>query len=97
MIPGSPEPHSNPHPEVIVQFEKQNNIYVTNWSHRFPVCDLPCRPQHGVEIHFNTKHRKEDKTQEKYAYQKFLGTLEDEKSSGEEVGGITNTQISGVL
>ena len=68
------EPRNNLHPEAIMEFEKQNNLYVTNWTHRCPVCYLPCRSQHGVKIHFNAKHREDEEKQ-----QKFLGTLADKK------------------
>ena len=45
------EPRSNIHPELIKDYEIDNNVYVHGWRYRCGVCDLPCSSARGVAIH----------------------------------------------
>ena len=50
------EPRSNLHPELIRDFELENNIYAHNWRFRCHICDLPCASARGVKIHASRQH-----------------------------------------
>lgn len=56
------EPISNIHPELIKDYETDNNIYDHNWSFRYDIYDLACSSKRGVTIH-KVKTHKEEKTQ----------------------------------
>ena len=64
------EPRSNIHPELIKEYEVDNNIYDYEWSHRCEICDLACSSARGVAIHKTRAHKK-------VKTQNFFGTLAD--------------------
>ena len=66
---------SDLHPDAIKDFEIENNLYDHSWTHRCPVCDLPCRTARGVKIHRTKAHGKNDKTTQQS--QNFSGRLAD--------------------
>ena len=65
------EPRLNIHPELIKDYEVDNQVYVYDWRFRCDVCDLPCSSARGISIH-KAKSHKEAKQQ------RFEGTLADE-------------------
>ena len=65
------EPRSNIHPELIREYELENEVYAHEWRFRCDECDLPCSSLRGIAIHKAHKH-KADKQQN------FKGTLAEE-------------------
>ena len=65
------EPRSNIHPELIRDYEIENNVYEHEWRFRCEVCDLPCASARGVTIHKARIHKSTKQ-------QNFSGTLAEE-------------------
>ena len=66
------EPRDNIHPDLIKEYEVENNVYVHGWKFRCDVCDLPCSSARGIAIHKAKAHKKEKQ-------QNFAGSLADKK------------------
>ena len=64
------EPRSHIHPQEILDFELQNDLYDHNWPHRCQVCHLPFRTSRGAKIHQTKMHKSEKE-------QNFKGTIAD--------------------
>ena len=65
------EPRGNIHPDLIREYELDNDVYAHGWKFRCDICDLPCSSKRGVNIH-KSKSYKPEKAQI------FKGRLADE-------------------
>ena len=45
------EPRVNVHPDLIRDYEIDNDVYVHDWKYRCDVCDLPYSSERGIIIH----------------------------------------------
>ena len=57
--------------QSLILKKKMTCLYIHDWSHRYDVCDLPCKSERGVRIQKIAKHKT-------WKMQDFKGHLMDE-------------------
>ena len=58
------EPRRNLRPGMVNDFLRANGLYDHNWrGARCPLCDMPCKSEHGVKIHMHSCLLRQEKEQ----------------------------------